>query len=553
MATVFLARLSGVGGFQRFVAIKRLHPHLAREPEFIEMFLEEARLAARIHHPNVVPILEIGETEHGYYIVMEYVEGDTLGRLLARSAQTGQRLPTKVGLRVIVDMLAGLDAAHELKDDEGNALGIVHRDISPQNVLVGVDGSARLSDFGVARATSRLSTTRTGQLKGKLAYMAPEQAKGDRDIDRRADLFAAGIVLWEVLACRRLFKGEGEADTLNRVMNEPIPPVRSMAPMVPAALEAVVARALERERSKRYATAAEFADALERASRVVGALGTHKDVAAHLENVLGTEISQQRETVRAWLSRSEPSKHGVEVVPRPEATAVTRVEGRDASTSSVSKVSAMTRVPSVPNQAGVKSVPNAPSAPSVPRIPTPSAPSVPSVASAVISTHPSPPAEVAAAPLPIIVHSRRASVWPWVLVAAMAVAGGAMWLRFGRGPGGAAAAPAAGPTASMVVTPSVPSSTPPAPSALATESVPSPVAPIAAASTSATAALPDPPATAAAVRGGWHPGHAAPVATHEPASAAQPPTTASPTPPVATATAAQPTAVPDDISRNPYR
>jgi serine/threonine protein kinase len=538
MATVFLARLSGVGGFQRFVAIKRLHPHLAREPEFIEMFLEEARLAARIHHPNVVPILEIGETEHGYYIVMEYVEGDTLGRLLARSAQTGQRLPTKVGLRVIVDMLAGLDAAHELKDDEANPLGIVHRDISPQNVLVGVDGSARLSDFGVARATSRLSTTRTGQLKGKLAYMAPEQARGDRDIDRRADLFAAGIVLWEVLACRRLFKGDGEADTLNRVMNEPIPPVRSMAPMVPAALEAVVARALERERSKRYTTAAEFADALERASRVVGALGTHKDVAAHLENVLGTEISQQRETVRAWLSRSEPSKHGVDVLPRPEATAVTRVDGRDGSTSSVSKVSAMTRVPSVPNQAGSGSVP------SIPRTPTPSAPSVPSVASAVISTHPSPSADIVAPPLlPIVVHSRRTSAWPWVLVVMMALAGGVVWLQFGRG-AGAAAVPAAGPGASVAVTPSAAPSTAP---------VPAP--PLASASASATAALPEPPAPAvpthASAVAPWRPGHAAPPpATARETATAVPVPTPAPTPPAPTATAAP---VPDDISRNPYR
>src|SRR6185312_14874139 len=212
---------------------------------------------------------------------------------------------------------AGLDAAHELKDDDGNPFGIVHRDISPQNVLVGVDGSSRLSDFGVARATSKLSTTRTGQLKGKLAYMAPEQARGDKDIDRRADIFASGIVLWEVLACRRLFKGDGEADTLNRVLHEPIPPVRTVAAMVPAALEAVVAKALERDRAKRYATAAEFADALERASRVVGALGTHKDVASHLDAVLGTEISAQRDAVRAWLARSEPSKHGITPPPGP--------------------------------------------------------------------------------------------------------------------------------------------------------------------------------------------------------------------------------------------
>jgi serine/threonine-protein kinase len=310
MATVYLARLSGVGGFRRLVAIKRLHPHLAREPEFIEMFLGEARLAARIHHPNVVPILEIGQTPQGYYIVMEYVEGDTLGRLLARAAQSGTRLPMNVGVRILLDAMAGLHAAHELKDDRGAPLGIVHRDVSPQNVLVGVDGSSRLSDFGVARATSKLSTTRSGQLKGKLAYMAPEQARGHKDVDRRADLFAAGIVAWEVLTCRRLFKGDGEADTLHRVLNDPIPPVRSIAPSVPAPVEAVIAKALERDRAKRYETAAQFADALERASRVVGALGTHKDVALHLGAVLGAEISAHQEAVRAWLTRSEPSHNG---------------------------------------------------------------------------------------------------------------------------------------------------------------------------------------------------------------------------------------------------
>ena len=199
MATVYLARVSGVGGFQRFVAIKRLHPHLAREPEFIEMFLDEARLAARIHHPNVVSILEIGATDQGYYIVMEYIEGDTLGRLLSRAAQIGQRLPLEVGLRIVLDMLAGLEAAHELPDCTADPL------------TSGVDGNAKLTDFGVARATSRLSITRSGQLKGKVAYMAPEQARGDAAVDHRADVFAAGVVLWEVLAGRRLFKAEGEA------------------------------------------------------------------------------------------------------------------------------------------------------------------------------------------------------------------------------------------------------------------------------------------------------------------------------------------------------
>ena len=307
MATVYLARLGGAGGFQRFVAIKRLHPHLAGDVEFIQMFLDEARLAARLHHPNVVPILEIGESPEGYYLVMEYIEGDTLARLLARSAQAGKPLPPKVAIRICLDTLAGLHQAHELTDDDGQPLGIVHRDVSPQNILVGVDGSARITDFGVARATTRLSTTRTGQLKGKLAYMAPEQARG-KDIDRRADVFAMGIVVWESLGLKRLFKGEGEADTLNRVLYEPVPKLRTANPTIPSELEAVVMKALEREPDARYATAAEFGDALEKVARSLGILGSSKDLQAQLDAVMGTDISQQRDAVRAWIARSEPSQ-----------------------------------------------------------------------------------------------------------------------------------------------------------------------------------------------------------------------------------------------------
>jgi len=307
MATVYLARLSGAGGFQRFVAIKRLHPHLAGDNEFVQMFLDEARLAARLHHPNVVPILEIGESPQGYYLVMEYVEGDTLARILARSAQAGRMLSPKVSMRICLDTLMGLHVAHELKDDDGQPLNIVHRDVSPQNILIGMDGSARITDFGVARAATRLSTTRTGQLKGKLAYMAPEQARG-APVDRRADVFAMGIVLWECLAQKRLFKGEGEADTLNRVLYEPIPSLKQANPDVPPALEDVVMRALERDRDKRWPDASELADAVEKAARDTNCLGSHKEVATHLESVLGTDISAQRDAVRAWLARSEPSQ-----------------------------------------------------------------------------------------------------------------------------------------------------------------------------------------------------------------------------------------------------
>ncbi|MEB2312121.1 MAG: protein kinase [Sorangiineae bacterium] len=308
MATVYLARLLGVGGFQRFVAIKRLHPHLAGENEFVEMFLDEARLAAGIHHPNVVPILEVGASDRGYYLVMEYIEGDTLARLLARAATSGSKLPVPIGIRIVIDLLAGLHAAHELRDDMGQPTGLVHRDVSPQNVLVGADGVSRITDFGVARAQSRLSATRVGQLKGKIAYMAPEQATGKEDIDRRADIFSAGIVLWEVLAARRLFKADNEAATLSRVISEPIPKLTTIASDVSPQIAAVCMKALERDVNKRFKSCAEFADALERAATAAGTLGAPRDVKAYVAEVIGNEIAQAREAVRGWLARSEPSQ-----------------------------------------------------------------------------------------------------------------------------------------------------------------------------------------------------------------------------------------------------
>ena len=330
MATVFLARLSGVAGFQRLVAIKRLHPHLAREPEFVEMFLDEARLAARIHHPNVVPIQEVGESDQGYYLVMDYIEGDTLARVLAKAAKANGRVPYGVTIRILLDVLAGLHAAHEMRDDHGDPLQIVHRDVSPQNILVGVDGVARVVDFGVARAASRLSTTRSGQLKGKLAYMAPEQARGGA-VDRRADLFACGIVLWEALATKRLFKGDGEAETLNRVLYDAIAPPSSVRPDVPQPLEAICMKALSRDVDERYATAQDFGDELEKAARALNSVGSVRDVAECLQEVIGADLSQQRDAVRAWLARSEPSDStGPRTGPRSKPildSVVTRVDG----------------------------------------------------------------------------------------------------------------------------------------------------------------------------------------------------------------------------------
>ena len=307
MATVYLARLTGMGGFQRFVAMKRLHPHLASEKEFVEMFLDEARIAARIHHPNVVPILEVGASSVGYYLVMEYIEGDTLARLLARAASTGKKLPVSIALRIAIDMLSGLHAAHELHDDQNQPVHLVHRDVSPQNVLVGQDGIARITDFGVARAASRLTATRVGQLKGKIAYMAPEQAAGAEDLDRRADVFSSGIVVWEALAQKRLFKAENEAATLSRVIAEPVPLLFQVAPQVSKEVSGVVMRALDRDANKRFPSCAAFADALEAAAALKDKVATPRELAAYVQEVMGQEIAQQRDNVRTWLAHSEPT------------------------------------------------------------------------------------------------------------------------------------------------------------------------------------------------------------------------------------------------------
>lgn len=315
MATVYLARLVGMGGFLRLLALKRLHPHLARDAEFVQMFLDEARLAALIHHPNVVSIQEVGESDGAYFLVMEYVEGDTLAQLLSQANADGANVPPGVAVRVMLDVLSGLHAAHELRDEQGQLTGLVHRDVSPQNILVGVDGISRITDFGVARAQSRLaSSTRVGQLKGKIAYMAPEQASGEEGIDRRADVFAAGIVLWEVLTGRRLFKAENEAATLWRVVSEPIaPPSRYVFELDPR-LSAVCMKALERDPSRRYQTCGEFADALERAGMESRCLSTAREAADTVRQVLGTRLLIQRDRIRLWMQENAEAR-GVMLTP----------------------------------------------------------------------------------------------------------------------------------------------------------------------------------------------------------------------------------------------
>ena len=264
MATVYLGRVIGSAGFERRVAIKVMHPHVATDPEFITMFLDEARLAARIHHPNVVGTLDFQRLDEGTFLVMEFIEGASLREVLHALRKRRQRMPTGTAVRIMVDALSGLHAAHELRNDQGDSLHVVHRDVSPHNILVGADGITRITDFGVARATARLTSTRGAKIKGKLAYMAPEQM--GPHIDRRADIYSAGVVLWESLTGRRLFKADHEGALIAQILAGAERSPRHIVPMIPDSVDAVCMRALALHPDDRFPSAAEFADALENAA-----------------------------------------------------------------------------------------------------------------------------------------------------------------------------------------------------------------------------------------------------------------------------------------------
>jgi serine/threonine protein kinase len=264
MATVHLGLLAGDDGPRRPVAIKRLRAQFVSEPDVVASFVDEARLAARIRHPNVVATIDIVTDGGEVLLVMEYIDGESLASLIRGYAAHGERVPPDVAVAVVAGVLRGLHAAHEAVGESGESLHIVHRDVSPQNILVGVDGTARVLDFGVAKALGRQQTTRDGRIKGTLAYMAPEQLSG-RGVTRRTDTFAAGIVLWELLTGRRLFRGQDDAQTLTRVLFEPVLPPSTVCPEAPAALDPIIVRALERDPTRRFATAQDMAVALEQA------------------------------------------------------------------------------------------------------------------------------------------------------------------------------------------------------------------------------------------------------------------------------------------------
>ncbi len=297
MGTVYLGRMTA-GDTSQTVAMKVMHPHLADNSDMVAMFLDEARVATRLRHPNVVGVLDMDMLGDELVIVMEYVEGITLGSMQSALRQGGRQLPIGVAVRILHDALAGLHEVHELLDENGAPLGLVHRDVSPHNLLVGSDGVTRVTDFGVALAAGRLATTRPdGTLKGKLQYLAPEQV-GRKPIDRRVDIFAAGIVLWECLTFgatgQRLFEAPTEAETVTRVLRDPIAPPSMTRTEVSLELDEVCLKALERDPERRFKTAAEFAEALRLA---FGPLPDASEVGALVLELAAKPIREQRESL----------------------------------------------------------------------------------------------------------------------------------------------------------------------------------------------------------------------------------------------------------------
>jgi eukaryotic-like serine/threonine-protein kinase len=300
MATVYAVRQVGAHGFERIVVMKRVHPHLVQNREFHDMFLDEARLSSLVKHPNIVPVIDVAEEQGELFLIMEYVESISLAHLLR--ALPGERIPPPLVSRIVCDVLSGLHAAHEAVDLRGNAMNIIHRDVSPQNVIVGVDGTSRLIDFGIAKASSRLTPTTSGMLKGKFGYMAPEQIR-QQALDRRVDVFAAGVVLHEALTSVRLFAAGDEADALLGVLVREVPDPSSVVPGLPKAMDAVVQRALSRDREERFPTAGDFASALEAACPPA----SPREVASLVGRVGKEPLTERRQKLQAAFDRPAAS------------------------------------------------------------------------------------------------------------------------------------------------------------------------------------------------------------------------------------------------------
>lgn len=342
MATVWVAREHADDPAQdRLVAIKAMLADLADEPEFVRMFLDEVRLVRSIRHPNIVDVYDVGEEDGIMWMGMEWVEGESLHSVIAEAGKR-RAIPAEIAVRIIADAAAGLHAAHELRDVNGVPQNLVHRDVSPHNILISTTGAIKLVDFGVAKAVGRLSgSTRSGQLKGKFGYMSPEQASG-QSVDRRSDVFALGIVLYELTTSRRLFRGDSDLETLRLVTGGQIPRPSKIDPSYPSVLERIVMKALERNIDRRYQSAAELEADLREFLKAERIVVPESGVAGLLKRVMGTRIEQRRKAVRRALKALEmpESIRTPELIsPEPAFTPTGAEPGGLHETSSVTNVS----------------------------------------------------------------------------------------------------------------------------------------------------------------------------------------------------------------------
>ena len=263
MAEIWLARQQGLEGFSKLLVIKRILPHLAENDEFVKMFLDEARIAARLNHANVVQIFDLGSAGEHYFIAMEYLHGEDARRVWKQAEQGGHPMPLAMACRIVIDACAGLDYAHKRVDETGRPLHIVHRDVSPQNIIVTYEGNVKVVDFGIAKAVDQISVTRSGVVKGKYSYMSPEQASGSRTIDHRTDQFALGIVLYELLTGARLFKRSTDLETLRAVDRCQVMPMSQVNSRVPESLDPIVLKALSHDPDQSYPDCRAFQMALD--------------------------------------------------------------------------------------------------------------------------------------------------------------------------------------------------------------------------------------------------------------------------------------------------
>jgi len=292
MAEIFLAKAMSIQGMEKLVAIKRVLPSLTKNEKFISMFLDEARLSIALNHANIVQVFDVNQSGGTYFIVMEYVEGFNVRRIFQKASEVGYRIPLASACYLMMEVCKGLEHAHTKKDAAGKPLRIVHRDLSPPNVLISKSGEVKITDFGLAKATSQLTKTDPGIVKGKYSYLAPEVTEG-KSADHRADLFAAGIVLWELLANRRLFLAKTDVETVELVRKAEVPQLTKLNKDVTPEFEKIVMRALARDPKKRYTSAREFGDALADYLFKNGLKTTNYDLAQMVDHLFGAQVPHE--------------------------------------------------------------------------------------------------------------------------------------------------------------------------------------------------------------------------------------------------------------------